>query len=269
MEEININPYKQHLNLYIEEKLKSVPNENTSQEKKQGVSVITCTNRFNKINDIFNNFLRQRYMDKELIIILNNDDIPLDEYLERAKGFNNIKVFKLDENLTLGDCFKFALEHAIFDYIAKFDDDDYYGSYYLIQAMETFEEQSCDVIGKASYYIYFHQSKTLAIYAEQKQNKFISRVADSSLVFKREIFEKVRIPTIKKAGTFAMLQTNLKKHGIKIYSTDKYNYLVNRYDDLEHNHTWKVSDEEYLNYKLTKIVEENVTDFTSYVEKER
>ncbi|MGJ0848673.1 glycosyltransferase [Tissierella praeacuta] len=233
-----------------------------------GVSVIICSNRPYKINAVFDNFLRQNYNTKELIIILNNNNMILDEYIDKAKEFKNIKIFQLDEALSLGDCFKFALEEATFDYIAKFDDDDYYGTDYLKQAMETFNQINCDVVGKASYYIYFNKSKTLALYGEQKQNMFINRVADSSLIFKRQALEKVQIPTIKRAGTFANIQTQLRKLGIKIYSTDKYNYLVNRYDNSEHQHTWKITDHEYLSYNLIKIIGKNVEDYMPYIEKQ-
>ncbi len=265
---INIDPYKEYLNSYVAKRLNSMINKNISDDR-QGVSVVTCTNRHHKIDAVFDNFIRQNYINKELIIILNNNDLVLDEYVEKAKEFSDIKVFQIDEKMTLGDCFNFALKHAKFDYIAKFDDDDYYGRDYLTQAMETFEQQPCDVVGKAAYYIYFDQTKTLALYGENKQNMFINRVADASLVFKRHVFNKVKIPIIKKAGTFAMFQTELIKQGLKIYSTDKYNFLVNRYNDQEHDHTWKVSDEVFLGYKLVKIIAENVTDSISYVEKER
>lgn len=265
---IDINPYKNHLHSYLKQKMQlSFRKKNHKEDL--GVSVIICSNRLNKMNEIFNSFLRQSYSHKELIIILNNNSINLDEYIEKAKEYKNIKVFQLDESLSLGHCFKFALDHANLDYIAKFDDDDYYGIDYLKQAMEIFNQIDCDVVGKASYYIYFNKSKTLARYGEQKENMFINRVADSSLVFNRRVFQKINIPYIKKAGTFAIIQTQLKKLGIKIYSTDRYNYLVNRYDDLEHHHTWKISDDEYLSYNLVKIIAENIEDFTPYVEKVR
>lgn len=264
MEEVNINLYRHHLKSFVEKKFGAIEDDNILE----GISVITCTNRKSKMNYLFDNFLRQNYELKELIIILNNNDMSFEEYREKAEPYDNIKVFQLDEKLTLGECFIYGIEHASFDYIAKFDDDDYYGRNYLKQAMETFKKVPCDIIGKASYYIYFHESKTLALYAEQKQNMFINRVTDSSLVFKRHVFDNVEIPIMKKAGTFAQFQTRLVEHGMKIYSTDCYHYLVNRYSDRDHNHTWKISDERYLKYKLTKIVEENSDDFLSYIEKE-
>ncbi|WMM23279.1 glycosyltransferase family A protein [Tissierella sp. MB52-C2] len=262
---MEIYQYRNHLNSYIKQKLQSMFKKERFDEK-PGVSIILCSNRLNKIEDIFDSFLRQSYDPKELIIVLNNNNMNIDEYHEKAKNLKNIKIFQLDETLSLGYCFKFALNHAAFDYIAKFDDDDYYGTDYLKQAMNAFNEINCDVVGKASYYIYFHQSKILALYGEQKQNMFVNRVADSSLVFKRSVLEKIDIPLIKKAGAFANIQSQFKNYDISVYSTDKYNYLVNRYNDLEHQHTWKVSDTEYLKYPSVKIVAENIENFIPYIE---
>jgi glycosyltransferase involved in cell wall biosynthesis len=188
----------------------------------------------------------------------------IDDFLKKAKGFNNIKVFQLDENLSLGDCFKLGLDHSQFDFIAKFDDDDYYGKNYLSQAMQSFNKVDCYVVGKSSYYIYFNQSKTLALYGTNKENRFVTRVTDSSLIFKKQVFEQIEIPKIKKAGTFANIQTQLREHGMAIYSTDRLNYMVIR--NPEEQHTWKITEDEYLSYKPVKIVAENIEDFTPYIE---
>ena len=263
---MDIYPYNISLKSYLEQKMQFFDG---NKGKDLSVSVIVCSNRLNRIDEIFNNFLRQSYGSKELIIILNNNAMNLDEYVEKAKGHKNIKVLQLDEKFSLGYCFKFALNLAIFDYIAKFDDDDYYGIDYLKQAMEPFRKGSCYVVGKASYFIYFNKNKILARYGEQEKNKFVSKVADSSLVFNRRVFEKIIIPIINGPGTFTIIQTQLRRMGIRIYSTDSYNYLVNRYDDLEHHHTWKVSDDEYLGYNNVKIVAKDVEEYIPYIEKAR
>ena len=55
-----------------------------------GVSIITCTNKPHTLNNILDNFNRQYYADKELIIIINNDEIDLEEWVnltEEYKGY--------------------------------------------------------------------------------------------------------------------------------------------------------------------------------------
>ena len=48
---------------------------------KNGFSIITVTNRDYCIENMINNFLRQEFNDKELIIVINNDKINI-EYIK-------------------------------------------------------------------------------------------------------------------------------------------------------------------------------------------
>lgn len=54
--------------------MSAVPHYKANQ---QGISIITCTNRHNYLNNLFQNYSRQKYANKELIIIINNNKIPL------------------------------------------------------------------------------------------------------------------------------------------------------------------------------------------------
>ena len=46
---------------------------------KNGFSIITVTNRDYCIENMINNFLRQEFNDKELIIVINNDKINIED----------------------------------------------------------------------------------------------------------------------------------------------------------------------------------------------
>jgi GT2 family glycosyltransferase len=50
-----------------------------------GVSIIVCTNRAQFFDNILQNFNRQRYKVKELIIILNHDSMNLQLYRNRVR----------------------------------------------------------------------------------------------------------------------------------------------------------------------------------------
>jgi len=87
--------------------------------KDKGVSVITCTNRPLFINYVFENYKRQLYNPKELIIILNNNDIDSIAVKKQAANYEAIKVYQLDESLSLGVCYNFAVQQCHYEYIAK------------------------------------------------------------------------------------------------------------------------------------------------------
>src|ERR1700730_13001262 len=52
------------------------------------ISIIACTMRPEFINNIFANYNRQSYKNKELIIILNHDDIDIDKVKIKAMLYN-------------------------------------------------------------------------------------------------------------------------------------------------------------------------------------
>ncbi len=72
--------------------------------KQQGVFIITCTNRQGYAGNLFKNYSRQQHPRKELIIILNNDKIPLAPYQRLAKKHKNIQVFRVPGHQSLGAC---------------------------------------------------------------------------------------------------------------------------------------------------------------------
>ena len=109
------------------------------------VSLIACTIRTNMMNNIFENFSRQNWKEKELIIILNNDKMDIEKWKEKAADYENVTIYQLPQEKTLGNCLNFGIEKAKYDIVAKFDDDDYYSPYYLTEAMEIFKTDKCTV----------------------------------------------------------------------------------------------------------------------------
>jgi cellulose synthase/poly-beta-1,6-N-acetylglucosamine synthase-like glycosyltransferase len=224
------------------------------------ISIITCTNREQFMENVFKNYSQQSWQSKELIIILNKDTMNLDKWLQKAKNYQNVSVFQLHERATLGDCLNFAIMKAQGSIIAKFDDDDYYGPNYLAGAMKAFNNKEVMVAGKSSYYIYFNNKKAL-IFVGDKENAFVETVAGATLLFRKEIFHYIRFEKVNRAEDYFFVD-ECKKKGIPIYSLDRNDFAVIRHNT--ENHTWKISDEDLMGWgELIATTE----DFHSYVTK--
>jgi len=226
-----------------------------------GVSIIMVTMRQNCMKNIFENYERQDFEKKEMIIVLNNNDMNIDEWLEITKQYENVKIFQLDEKITLGKCLNFGVAHSKYDFIAKFDDDDYYGPKHLSDLIKAFDIVDADVVGRGAYFVYFEKSKTLAICTPEKENKYVKHMGGSTLLIKRKVFNKVRFANIP-CGVDTQFSKDCVKNGFKIYSTNKYHHVYIRHGSLD-KHTWKIKDEDLL--KFSTIAEKNVKDFTSFV----
>lgn len=224
------------------------------------VSIITCTNRPKYLQNVFQNFNRQLFKDKELIIILNNNKMNIKEWIMRAKEYSNVSVFQVDEKKSLGYCLNYGINKAKHNVIAKLDDDDYYGPLYLSQAIKALKY--ADVVGKYTTYVFFEDSKTLAIRNPKRDNRYVYRVEGPTLVFKKEIFKKIKFHD-KSLGEDIQFCKDCIKNGIKIYSTDKYNFVYIRHGSSD-KHAWNIKDE--LFKKLCRIIGK-VDDYRVYSDK--
>ncbi|MDP7981290.1 glycosyltransferase [Bacillus sp. WLY-B-L8] len=226
------------------------------------VSVITCTIREEYIENVFKNYEQQLWKDKELIIILNKDTMNLSKWKKKAEDYHNVSVFQLHEQATLGDCLNFGVEKSKYDYIAKFDDDDYYGPYYLAHAMPEFNNKDIAILGKSSYYVYFNNKKALML-VSNTEKAFTDSVAGATLIFKKDVFKKIQFEKVNRAEDYFFIDT-CKRNGFKVYSTDRHNFAVIRHDT--NKHTWKVSDEDYMQWG--EIIA-YTDDFQSFVERSK
>lgn len=208
------------------------------------VSIITCTNRPNSIDNIFYNFNSQTYENKELIIVLNNNDLDLSIYKKKAKKYKNIRIFRLEQEKTLGECLNYAISESNSEYIAKFDDDDYYGPNYLVDSLNAFKYVDADVVGKLASYIYFESSNTLAIRFPSMENRYVEYITGPTMVIKKEVFNKIKF-THKNQGEDTQFLKDCSKIGLKIYAIDRFNHVYIRHSHNNEN-TWKFDEKEYI-----------------------
>lgn len=196
------------------------------------------------MNNVFKNYQQQTWKEKELIIILNKDSMDIDKWLKKAKNYPNVRVYQLHEQAALGDCLNFGVLNSDYDIIAKFDDDDYYGPNYITNAMSVFEDQNISIVGKSSVYIYFQNKKAL-IHVQGTENSIADSVAGATLMFRKNVFYYVRFEKVNRAEDFFFID-QCQKEGFQIYSTDSYDFAVIRQNSK--NHTWKISDEDLMEW---------------------
>jgi len=238
--------------------------ENDSDNEKindmPGITVITSTIRPKFMESVFENYNRQTYQKIEFIIVLNKNSMNIKKWKEKAKQYKNIRVFQLDESISFGQCYNFCVGKSKYDYIAPFDDDDYYAPNYLNDIVEAFQISGADVVGKKTRYIYFKRKKLLAISDVSYENCYVEHIDGPTLSFNKKIFDKVKF-TDKPLGIDGQFCKDCIANGIKMYSTSRYNHVYIRHSS-DHKHTWKISDTKLL--KWCDIVG-NIENYEEYV----
>jgi hypothetical protein len=210
-----------------------------------GVSIVTPTIRPQYMERLLNNYARQQWTRKELIIVLNRQGMSIARYEEAARMYDNVRVLQLPAKHPLGDCMNLAASAAQYPYIAKFDDDDYYGPGYLADAMHTFAQTGADVVGKHSFFFYFPHRKLLLLRKRTiPAEGNVTRVAGATIVFRASVLEQVRFGK-KRQGSDVQFIRDCLKQGLAVRSASPYHFAaIRRADRL--THTWKVQEKKLL-----------------------
>lgn len=195
------------------------------------------------MDNIFSNYEHQILQEKELIVILNSDSLHLNEWLEKGENYEHVRVYQLPEETTLGSCLNFGIEKANFKFVAKWDDDDYYGPAYLYEALKTFENTNADILGKRTVFMYFPETKELRLRFPGRDFKFVKRVLGGTLITKKTVLQEVPFLDIS-LGEDSSFIKNARAKGYRIRSTSKNNYVYFRWDPAKH--TWMPT-KSYLN----------------------
>ncbi len=244
------NKQKKIMPKHVENKIDNSP----------AVSIIVCTMRKDSLKNVFENFERQLYKNKEMVIVLNNNDISISTWEKKAKSYGNVSVYQIDEGITLGSSLNFGVSKAKYDIIAKFDDDDYYGPKYLSDSLKALKH--ADIIGKAASFVYFKKDKILAIRSPLNENNYVKHMDGPTLIINKHVFDKVIFADIPK-GVDTQFSKDCISNGFKIYSTNRFHHVYIRSESSQ-NHTWKISNKDLL--KQCKIVKKGIVDFTKYVD---
>ncbi|MBO7748173.1 glycosyltransferase [Paenibacillus sp. MWE-103] len=211
------------------------------------ITVVTCTIRRKCIDNVFANYRRQRWKNKRMIIVLNNDKLNIKRYRKRARRYkkNEIRVYRLSQKYKLGKCLNYAVKRASKGLVAKFDDDDYYGPKFLREAARAIKGGKAGIVGKHTSYVYFKAKRALMLYRPGGEWSYTRSLKGGTLVFRRSVWKRVKFPEFKKSGTDAGWLGRCHRRNIRIYSLSKKHYVCVRGKSSK-GHTQKKSMRRYM-----------------------
>ena len=208
------------------------------------VSVLTPTMRPRNVAHCLENFKKQTYENKELILILNNAEFDVEAIQRDAESIPNAQVLHVEGRTTLGDCLNLGVKAASGRYIAEMDDDDHYGERYLSDSVLAASFSDAEIVGKGMYFVYFVGTETTALRETTPDHTFTSSVVAGNTVFvQTEAARDVLFAPLVR-GEDTDFQRRALWAGCRIYSADRFNYL-RVWDHQVAEHSWKISDSEF------------------------
>ncbi|NBD27337.1 glycosyltransferase family 2 protein [Paenibacillus glycinis] len=213
------------------------------------ITVIACTMRPAFIDNVFENYDRQLWKNKQMIIVLNNDSMDIEQYQQRASQYpeNEVRVFQLPQKYMLGRCLNYAINLAENGLIAKFDDDDYYGPKFLREAARAIKRGKASIAGKHTAYLYFNATRALMVFRRGGEWKYKRSVKGGTLVFRKSVWRRVKFSEYRKSGSDSNWLGRCLRRGYRIYSLSKRHYVCIRRKNYN-SHTQKKSTRRYMSH---------------------
>ncbi len=208
------------------------------------VSVLMPTMRPENVARCLENFSKQTYAQKELVLILNNAEFDLDVVRREAESIPNVQVLHVEGPTTLGECLNMGVVAASGDYVAKMDDDDLYGERYLSDAMLAASFSDAEVVGKGAFFTYFEESDTLALAEVTRDHTFSHFVTGGTLLIRTDVARKNPFDTVSVREDTNFLHA-AEQAGCRIYSADRFNFVRVRSRRLS-DHADRTPDAEFL-----------------------
>ncbi|WP_420111367.1 glycosyltransferase family 2 protein [Pseudactinotalea sp.] len=209
------------------------------------VSVVVPSNRPHQMANVFANVGRQRHP-VELVLVLHGIDLDENDLRERANqaGVTRLVIVPADVSLTLGLCMNLGIEAASGSYVAKVDDDNYYGPEFVGDLVDAVACSGADIVGKWAHFVWLRSSGAVVLRYPDAEYRRERRVQGGSMLFSTDVVRSLRFSDIPRAVDSDILDRALER-GYRIYSADRYNYVSVRGTDVS-QHTWQASDASFF-----------------------
>ena len=208
------------------------------------VSVLMPTMRPENVLRCLDNFKKQSYPNKELILILNNAEFDLNAIREKTNFVPNVQVLHVQGRTTLGGCLNRGVEVASGKYVAKMDDDDHYGERFLSDSVLASSFSDAEVVGKGLFFVYFETDDATALFDRTTEHTYMSFVTGGTLFVQSDVFRDIPFDSIS-VREDTNFQRAVTQAGCRIYSADRFNYVRVRKRGLS-NHSDQTPDTQFL-----------------------
>jgi len=218
------------------------------------IAALLVTMRQQLLAGCIERFRADHYPHKELVVVLHGAGVSLDDARALIQPGENISIYQLGKELSLGACLNFAAAQSDAEYWAKFDDDDFYGPNYLSDIMLYRRAIDFPVGGKPAAFIYceasdeFRWDERYAVtrarqYRRAGRNERI-HIAGGTLVGKREVLESVPFSVTRRRGSDSDFLKRTEAAGLDFLAFDFFNFALFR-SGKPGFHTWNADMDEF------------------------
>ncbi len=227
------------------------------------VSAVVATKRPDQLANVMAFTGRQVHSNLELILVTHGfvaDGDDLKRLAERY-GVDRYSVVPADPTLTLGACLNLGIAAADGRYVAKMDDDNWYGPHYVSDLVRAFTWTDAQVVGKWAHYVHLLGSNATLLRFSGAEHRYVELVQGGTIMAPRSVMLDLPMENLPRRVDTTFLD-KVRLNGGRIYSADRFNFVSMRSASSD-GHTWSISDEDLLVRKSSLQFYGNPTEHVS------
>jgi Glycosyl transferase family 2 len=214
------------------------------------VSAIVATNRLHQLDNALTCVASQTHAQAsglELVLVSHGLPVRAVEIDARARdrGIEHITVITADSSLPLGSCLNLGVAASGGEFIAKMDDDNFYGRHYLSDLLAVFDYTDAGIAGKWAHYVWLKSTDAVVLRFAGAEHTYQRLVQGGSMVLRSDVAHGLRFADLPR-GVDTDILDRAKAAGVRTYSADRFNYVSIRGAD-RHEHTWTIGDSALMN----------------------
>jgi Glycosyl transferases group 1 len=216
------------------------------RRREPGVSAVVPTNRPEQLGAVLGFVGRQSLPSVQLVLVQHGFETPESELKARAAdaGVTDLRSVTVDAQATLGHCMNAGVEAADGEFVAKMDDDNFYGRHYLRDLVRAFDYTSAEVVGKWAHLTHLEGSGATLLRFPHAEHRYTALVQGGTIVVRRATAASLRFEDVPRRVDTTFLD-KVRAAGGTVYSADRFNFVsVRRADPARH--TWTISEAELL-----------------------
>jgi hypothetical protein len=235
------------------------------------VSVILCTRRPDYIGSALRQIDRQRDVDVEVVLALHGVPAGLPGVTTALAAFNRpVTVVEVPAAVPFGEALNRGVSHAAGRYVAKWDDDDWYGPDFLADMVLAATYSAAELVGCFAQFTYLEQID-VTVYRRAGQSERMGRaVAGGTFVMEQAFITSMGgFPQVGRSVDAAMM-TAAEAAGGRIYRTHGLGFLLNR---RAAGHTWGVpvtyflrsAERQWRGFRPSPLMDDDAADVRRHV----
>ncbi|WP_271216636.1 glycosyltransferase family 2 protein [Streptosporangium carneum] len=204
------------------------------------VSVVMSSMRPHLLGSALAQIAGQRRVEVEVLLGLHG--VPADHgAVRRAVGESGlpVTVIEADAATPFGEVLNLAASKADGEYVAKWDDDDWYGPEHLADLLLARSYAGADIVGVAAEFFYLEPLNVTIRRTDYTSEVWSDHVAGGTILVDRAGFrESGGFPALPRGVDAGFLKA-AHARGARIYRTHGLGYVLRRAMSVEH--TWRLS----------------------------